>query len=95
MVRGVTTFIGPLSKMAGEEGGGKTLKRSWGFLVVQGKNDPLRLMYDTQAEAQSSRRQLLSTRTSHHVPTTKLLAAISTALKQVSSAPSHELSMGE
>ena len=84
MARRAISFIGPLSKMPGEEGAGKTLKRSWGFLVVQGKNDPLKLIYDNRDEAQTSRRQLVGMPYSHDVPTNKLLVAISTALLQVS-----------
>ena len=95
MSRSAVTFIGPLTKMPGEEGAGKTLHRSWGFLVVQGKNDPLKLIYDNRDEAQTSRRQLAAMPYSHSVPTTKLMVAISNAMKAVFKESSSELSKGE
>jgi hypothetical protein len=81
MARNTITFLGPLTPFSPKTG--KPRIKSWGFVVMQGGNDPLTLEYDSEAEAQGARRQLLQGHSTYQVPTNKLLAAIKDALKQV------------
>ena len=57
MMRNTITFLGPLTAFSPKPG--KPRIKSWGFLVMQGGNDPLTLEYDSETEAQGARRQLL------------------------------------
>ena len=55
--------------------------RKWGFLLMQGQGDPLKLEYDGKSAANVARRQLLQNPSAYAVPTTLLLGAFEFALK--------------